>query len=175
MKYLFCLFIALFSGLLLHAQVYNTVGGIRLGTDWGITAKHRIDKKVTIEGIFQSSLRREEVIITGLIEKHSSLITKHFNFYTGIGLHKGWNSESNQEVPVKDPFGITGIAGAEFNLGRINISWDFKPAFNLTGGERTLYSQTGISLRYIFVKKPLFKKKKKKNKKRINWKFWENW
>ena len=177
MKNLFCLFIALCSGLLLQAQVYNTVGGIRLGTDWGITAKHRIDKKVTLEGIFQSSLSKEELLITGLIEKHSSLITKHLNFYTGIGLHKGWNSTVAEGAVIKDPFGVTAIAGAEFNLGRLNLSWDFKPAFNLVGGERTLYSQTGISLRYVFVKKPLFKKKnkRKKGKKKINWKFWENW
>ena len=176
MKRLLCISIAFISVLFLQAQGYNVAGGIRMGTDWGITGKYRIDKRVSVEGIFQSSLRREEVIMTALIEKHSPIITKRFNFYTGIGLHKGWNSEPSAEVAIKDPFGITAIAGIEFNLGRTNVSWDFKPAFNLVGGERAMYTQSGISLRYVFVKRPLFRKrnkKKKGGKKKINWKFWE--
>lgn len=157
---------------LVFAQGYNIAAGLRMGTDWGITGKYRIDKRLTLEGILQSSFRNDGIILTTLVEKHSPLITKRFNFYTGIGLHKGWNNESTNELTVKDPFGVTAIAGIEFNLGRTNISWDFKPAFNISGGRRTMYTQSGISLRYVFVKRPWFNKKKNK-KKKINWKFWE--
>ncbi len=179
MKQLLIIFITLLSTFSVIAQGYNIAGGIRMGTDWGITGKYRIGKKESIEGIIQSSASKskDEVIITALYEKHNPLISKRFNFYTGAGLHKGWNNTVNGETTYKDPFGVTAIAGIEFNLGRTNVSWDFKPAFNLIGGERKMYTQSGISLRYVFKKRPLFerknKKKKDKDKKKINWKFWE--
>jgi hypothetical protein len=175
MKRLLIITFAFFSTYCLQAQGYNVAAGLRMGTDWGITGKYRVDKRLTVEGILQSSFRNDGVILTALVEKHAPLITKRFNFYTGIGLHKGWNNETINDVAYKDPFGITAIAGIEFNLGRTNISWDFKPAYNITGGSRKIYTQTGISLRYVFVKRPWFKKKKKKKgkQKKINWKFWE--
>lgn len=160
----------------LSAQSYNTTVGMRLGTDWGISAQHRVDKRFTIEGIIQSSLFREEVTITALGEQHYPFLSKRFNFYMGGGLHKGWLTNSD-EVSYKDPFGIDFIAGIEFTMARINLSWDFKPAVNLIGGERTIYSQSGLSLRYVIAKKPLFEGKNKKNRrkkdKKFNWKFWE--
>lgn len=179
MKRLLIISIAFFSTFSLFSQGYNIAGGIRMGTDWGITGKYRIAKKETIEAIIQSaaSKDKDEVIITALWEKHNPLISKRFNFYTGAGLHKGWNNTNNGEITYQNPFGVTAIAGIEFNLGRTNVSWDFKPAFNLVGGERKMYTQSGISLRYVFEKRPLFnrkkKKKKDKDKKKINWKFWE--
>jgi hypothetical protein len=94
----------------------------------------------------------------------------------GGGLHKGWLTNTD-EVSYKDPFGIDFIAGIEFTMARINLSWDFKPAVNLIGGEKTIYSQSGLSLRYVIAKKPLFegknKKKRRKKDKKFNWKFWE--
>ena len=178
MKHLLIISIAFLSSFSILAQGYNIAGGIRMGTDWGITGKYRFDNKATAELIIQSaaSNSRDEVIITALAEKHNPLISKRFNFYTGAGLHKGWNNTVNSETEFQNPFGITAIAGIEFNLGRMNVSWDFKPAFNLVGGERKMYTQSGISLRYVFEKRPLFawkNKKKNKDKKKINWKFWE--
>ncbi|MEM6318220.1 MAG: hypothetical protein AAF960_11155 [Bacteroidota bacterium] len=181
MKRLLFITITFLSAFSIFAQGYNVAGGIRMGTDWGVTAKYRFDKKMTAEAIIQSSAskNRDEVIITALVEKHNPLISKRFNFYTGAGLHKGWNNTVNAETTYQNPFGLTAIAGIEFNLGRTNVSWDFKPAFNLVGGERKMYTQSGISLRYVFEKRPLFNKKKKKkkgkNKKSFNWKFWEKW
>ena len=160
-------------------QGYNIAGGIRMGTDWGITGKYRFDKRMTAEAIIQNSAtkNRDEVIITMLVEKHHPLVTKRFNFYTGAGLHKGWNNTIEEDRTYKNPFGVTAIAGVEFNLGRTNVSWDFKPAFNLAGGQRRMYTQSGISLRYVFQKRPIFKKRKKKKRKKgdekFNWKFWE--
>ena len=187
MKYISILFILLISTATLLAQGYNTIGGIRFGTDRGITAKHRIKDKVTIEGILQSSTKREEVLISVLVAKHNPLITKRFNFYTGGGLHYGFNSDP--EVTYKSPFGVSAVAGVEFKIAKLVASWDFKPVINLVGGEKTVYAQSGISLRYVFVKKPIFKeplfkepifkknkeKKKAAEKKKVNWKFWEKW
>jgi hypothetical protein len=170
-----------------RGQSYDLTGGIRLGTDWGLTSQIRVAEKTTAELILQSSLQREELLVTALAEQHSPVIGKRFNFYGGGGVHKGWSTapvESAGEA-VKDPFGLTFVAGAEFTLFRLNVGWDFKPAINLTGGEKKVYTQTGVSLRYVFVKKNQWEKNRKKkqrqkrreerreNRQGINWEFWK--
>ncbi len=166
-----------------------TAGGLRAGTDWGLTVKQRLTKNMTFEGIVQSSLQREEVLLTALAERHYALVFRGLNLYTGAGVHKGFLNDSPgaESVPTnyKDPFGITFIGGAELTLGRFNFSYDFKPAINVRGGERKFYTQTGISVRYVLLTNKEYKKiqKKKRKKKRkekgggINigddWKFWK--
>ena len=191
MKRLTTAFLLLFAiSISSFAQLYTTAGGLRMGTDWGFTLQQRVLDKVTVEGIVQSSLQREEVLITGLVEQHYPLLTKGLNIYMGGGLHKGWNTstpeEGGPEVPAKtdNPMGVTLIGGAEMTLGRINISYDFKPAFNLKGGEKKFYTQSGVSWRYVMVKNKVFKKMKKNKKKRQKakakakrgtpkWQFWK--
>lgn len=159
------------------AQSYNTTFGLRVGTDWGFTAKQRILSHTTLEGIFQSSLEREEIMLTALTEQHFRLLTRRFNVYLGGGFHKGWRTSEieyddagNAINDYKNPFGMTVVFGAEITLGRLNISYDFKPAMNVSGGAQRFYYQTGVSLRYVLLKRKwkVFKKKKD-----INWKFWE--
>lgn len=168
-----------------EGQSYDLTAGMRLGTDWGISSQLRVAKKTTAEFIVQSSLQREEVIITALAEQHSPLLSRRFNFYAGGGVHKGWSSASDETQAIEDPFGLTLIAGAEMTLFRLNISWDFKPAINIVGGEKKVYTQTGVSLRYVMVKKNQFKKNRKRkqrqrrrqerreNRQGFNWKFWQ--
>lgn len=175
---------------LIFAQSYNTALGMRLGTDWGVTVKQRVAKTASLEAIIQSSLQREETQITLLGEQHFPLISRRFNIYAGGGLHKGWATRDGAEgdPDYKDPFGLSLIAGIEASLGRLNLSYDFKPAVNLSGGSHTIYSQTGISLRYVIVKRPWLKADDKSKRKRqrersrrkkdgggFNWKFWEDW
>ena len=54
------------------------------------------------------------------------------------------------------------IAGAEFTIARFVISYDYKPAFNFSGGENSWYNQTGVSVRYVFIKQNIFKKIKRR-------------
>lgn len=166
-----------------------TAAGIRVGSDWGLTLQQRLNKNMTIESIVQSSLQREEVIVTALAERHYALVARGINIYAGAGLHKGWlNNNSNNELgipPKKDPFGVTAVAGAELTIGRINLSYDFKPAINVVGGEKKIYTQTGVSARYVFLNNKVYKKKQKAKRKKkrqeagkgihINdkWKFWK--
>ena len=152
----------------MSAQSYDATVGLRMGTDWGISGQLRVAKKVTIEGILQSSLFREEVLLTAIAEKHNPVLTRRFNVYYGAGLHKGWINSDNLEIPVGDPAGITMIVGIEMTLFKMNISYDFKPAINLVGGQRKFYTQSGITFRYVVAKKNQLFKKKKKRKKRNN-------
>jgi hypothetical protein len=167
----------------LNAQSYMTAVGLRMGTEWGLTVQQRVAKRLTVEGILQSSLTREEATVTGLLESHLPLITRHLNIYSGLGVHKGWATVDDLERTYEDPFGITLVGGAELSLGRFNVSYDFKPAINLVGGEKRFYTQSAISLRYVLIKDKVFKKMARNKKKRqrqrqrkkgdSNWKFWE--
>jgi hypothetical protein len=167
MKQLFlCLSICFFSWNGVNAQSYDLTAGMRMGTDWGLSTQFRVAKKVTIEGILQSSLQREEVLLTALVEQHNPLLTRRMNFYYGIGFHKGWIN-SDPELSLKDPAGVTMIAGLEFTIAKLNLSYDIKPAVNITGGEHRFYTQSGISMRYVIAKKnSIFKVNKKKQRER---------
>jgi len=151
------------------AQTYNFSGGIRLGTEYGFTLKYRIAEKMTLEGIVQSPVNEKLAITSLLLEKHNSILTKGFNIYYGGGIQKGW--VLSDDVTYDDPFGIVGIIGAEFNIFKLNLSYDLKPAVNIVGGPSPVTLQTGLSIRYIFSKNGVFesdpKKKEKKKKKRL--------
>ena len=117
--------------------------------------------KITDEATLLSNLKAQ-------LEKHNNIVTKGLNIYYGGGLQKGW--VLTEDKPYKDPFGVVGIIGAEFNVARLNVSYDIKPAVNLVGGDSPVNLQTGISIRYIFDKRSIVigdpKAKAKRQKKR---------
>ncbi|NJL74460.1 MAG: hypothetical protein HC892_04865 [Saprospiraceae bacterium] len=197
MKNIGLIVIGLFLGLQVNAQGYDSAFGLRLGTEWGLTFQQRIAKRTTLEAIIQSSFRQDETTITLLGEQHYPILMRNFNVYLGGGLHKGWVT-SGSESDYSDPFGVTLIGGAEIALGKLNLSWDFKPSINVVGGDSPIYAHTGISLRYVIDKRELInneknpekrarqkerakRKRQKEREKRkedgntINWKFWEKW
>ncbi|MEL6925510.1 MAG: hypothetical protein AAFO94_15805 [Bacteroidota bacterium] len=149
------------------SQSYFTAGGVRLGSDWGLTLKQKVAKRVTVEGILQNGFTNDNTTVSVLLEKHNPLIGKRLNIYYGGGMHKTWIPNEQPDVDLVDPYGISLIAGAEFTLGRLNFSFDYKPLINLTGDVKQFQSQGGLSMRYVFVKKVKTKKKKQ------NWKFWD--
>lgn len=137
----------------LHGQTYVSAGGLRLGTEWGLTYKHRIANQITAEAILQSSFDEPVTRITLLGARHFPLITKGFNIYGGGGLHAGWYEKTpSQTIPHG---GVSFIGGAEITLGRLNVSWDIKPALNIAGFReyKLLDMNSAVSLRYVFIKK----------------------
>lgn len=168
MKKLIVLVLAIGFSMFLNGQAYNTVGGVRVGTEYGVTFKQRVGKRVTLEGILQRGRTRNETAVTVLAEKHFPLISRRLNFYLGIGAHKGWIND--ELILHDDPVGVTGVGGIEMTFKKLNISYDYKPAYNVSGGIDNLYSQSAISFRYIFVKR---KTKVKKFIEDEKWKFWK--
>jgi hypothetical protein len=137
----------------LQGQTYVSAGGLRLGTEWGLTYKHRIANQITAEAILQSSFDEPVTRISLLGAKHFPLITKGFNIYGGGGLHAGWYERTpSQTIPHG---GVSFIGGAEITLGRLNVSWDIKPALNIAGFReyKLLDMNSAVSLRYVFIKK----------------------
>jgi hypothetical protein len=135
-------------------QSYNTALGMRLGTDWGISLRQRVYKNYSAEFLLQSSLQREEFAVTVLGLAHKPILTRRFNIYYGLGGHRGWvPTGTDGTKPYDDPYGIDFMLGLEATLFGLNVSYDFKPALNIHGGQQFFYSQTGISVRYVFWKR----------------------
>lgn len=146
------------------AQAYKTALGIRLGTEMGLTLNQRIARTTTLEGILQSSFLRPDFQVHVLAKQHFPLLSRGFNVFAGAGLHTGWYE--GVEDNYRTQAGISLMAGAELTLGRLNFSWDIKPAIALFGGTRWWQTQSAFSLRYVLVKRDA-------RKQGGNWKFWE--
>ena len=146
MRKLLFLFLLGSLPILLAAQSYNTAGGVRLGTDWGLSLRQRLNGNIAAELILQNSLQnnREEAAVTLLGIVHKPLLMRNLNLFTGGGIHAGWNNGATGD----GSFGLDVLAGIELSIARFNLSWDIKPALNLSGGN-TLSLQSGVSLRYI--------------------------
>jgi hypothetical protein len=159
MNKLLLLTVSIAFALQLSAQGYDTAFGLRLGTEWGATFKQRLAKRTTGEFLIQYNNPRKETTLTVLGQQHFPLLVRNFNIYGGGGIHKGFVDADGGDAPYKDPFGLTLIGGAEVSLGRINVSWDIKPSINVIGGERTIYTHTGVSVRYIIDKRELINRR----------------
>ena len=172
MKKSLILIIAISFSMVAFTQSYDIAGGLRIGTELGITGKYRFAKRTCVEAIIQNGIVQDETSISILGEQHFPLMTRRLNMYMGGGLHKGWISTENSKY--SNPAGITLIGGLDFTIRKLNVSWDFKPAINLTGGSKAIYSQSSVSVRYVFKQRETKFKKFLKEKK---WQVWkkENW
>jgi hypothetical protein len=139
----------------LFAQDYNTGIGIRAGTSNGLTVKHFIGKNSLIEGIFIT--RRQGYNFTGLYEIYRPAFNvNRLNWFYGFGAHIGSYRGGEERRIDEDSnewlFGIDGIIGMEYNFVDIpfNISLDWKPAIDFTGGFYPWGDEVAFSLRYIF-------------------------
>ena len=149
----------------LSAQKYRTAAGVRLGNSFGLTIQQKLFKSITVEGILQTSIGgSDQSRLTILLEQHQKLLGRRINFYYGAGIHKAWYESDAELTGLKSDAGITAVTGIEATFGRLNLSVDYKPIFNVVNGERFYRGQTGMSLRYVFIKA---------KKRKINWKFWK--
>jgi hypothetical protein len=147
-----------------------------MGSNFGISLQQKIVGNLTAEGMVTSSASTNQTTVTALLEIHNPLLSKRFNFYVGGGLHQRWQPVS--EAQGQNLRGVTGIAGAEMTLGRVNIAWDYKPVYHLNAASQPFESETAISLRYVFIRKikhngnkKLFKASPKKKRQKERAKF----
>lgn len=136
---------------LLTAQGYNTAFGVRLGNEFGMTVQQRIAKRATIEGLLQYDRRQEESSASVLFQQHMPLLLRSINVYTGIGPNYRWSD--SPEATLDANWGLGLVAGFEMSIGRMNLSWDYKPVIHLAGGNSSFQGQSAISVRYIVAKR----------------------
>jgi hypothetical protein len=166
-------------GKLCYSQSYGFAGGLRMGTEVGFSFVGRVENHTTLEGIFQSSVLQPNQLGTSLyVKQHFPLLTRRINFFMGFGGFYDFPAGSEPVNPkvIREPaihgYGPGIMLGAELSIGKLNLSYDFRPQINLSGEGRAFVPNTALTMRYIFISgKDWFPEKKKKKK--INWRFWE--
>jgi len=137
-----------------NAQKYNTLAGVRIGDDFGISFSQRIANKNTIELIIQPGTFAGNQLTALMIKQHYPLLTKRINFFMGGGVY------ARQEpgallVDTRDinsaGFGLS--FGAEITFGNLSIATDYMPliTMNKTTSNQRFYTTSGISIRYVLV------------------------
>ena len=155
MKKIWLTFVLMLSlTVITHAQDYETAIGLRGGLYNGVTAKHFLTTKSAAEGILLT--RWQGFSVTGLYElhKYTAFDVDRLNWYYGGGAHLGiwdgtyatWLGTAGYQVVI----GLDAILGIEYNLEEIpiNISLDWKPAFNLIGYSGPNLDGAAFSIRY---------------------------
>ena len=154
MKQIILLGLILCFSTLVFGQKYNTVGGIRIADDFGISFAQRIANKSTVELNIQPGTFAGHEMISVLAKQHYPLLSKRLNFFMGAGLYTRKAVETNSEssIAVRSS-GLAMTFGAEISLGRLSISTDYQPlvTFNKNDSNQRFYSTSGLSLRYILV------------------------
>ncbi|MDN3668857.1 hypothetical protein QWY93_05905 [Echinicola jeungdonensis] len=139
-----------------EAQTYRTGVGLRAGVTNGLTVKHFLERDDAIEGILHTRWRG--LLITGLYEKHRNVREiRGLRWFYGGGLHLGsWGRDSDHPFgnPDRDYtiFGIDGIIGLDYKFvdAPVNLSLDYKPAFNLSGYSGWWGDEIALSIRFTF-------------------------
>lgn len=152
-RILLAIVVFLFS-LNLNAQQYNTGVGLRGGFSNGITVKHFFSGNKAFEGIISNRWRG--LNLTGLVE-FTQPFAEGFDWYYGVGGHIGfWRGYNNHPWFDEDEnnytvIGLDGIIGIEYTFKEIplNLSLDYKPAFNLYGYWGYWGDEFALSLRFI--------------------------
>jgi hypothetical protein len=154
------------------AQKYNTIAGIRIADDFGISFAQRVANKTTIELNIQPGTFAGRQMTTLLAKQHYPLLTKRFNFFMGAGVYSRKIPDANIDIPQqKSAQGLALSFGAEFSIGKLSIATDYLPLVMLAnnGSNQRFYTTSGFSIRYIIAGrdsgtkkffKNLFKKKK---------------
>jgi hypothetical protein len=146
-----------FLGLLGKSASSQQLIGIRGGWFSGVTYQHYLGADKALEGILQWN--RNWVNITGLYEVHKDLSdVQGLKWYYGVGAHIGSFSYRQDHPVFGDRYnsggiilGADAIIGLEYFFEEIpfQISLDYKPMINLTGGG-WLYNDAALALRYKF-------------------------
>ncbi len=131
----------------IKAQTYNTTLGVRLDKWMGVTVQQNVfSSNITLEAIAQTNFN-DSYLVTGLLEQHHNLLGKRLNYYYGIGPHMLW------EPRTPTGKGISFVIGAEITLLGLNVSWDWKPVYNIVGGSKQLMHGTALSIRKVILKR----------------------
>jgi len=152
-KYIIIGVVSFFS-LTTFSQSYDNAVGLRGGLASGITFKHMLGDKAGLEFIADSRWRGFS--LTGLYEIHAQAFNVDgLNWYYGLGAHVGSFRGNNRNIYFTDDrtiVGIDGIIGIEYNITDIpiNISLDYKPAFNIIGYSGFWGDNGALSIRYYF-------------------------
>ena len=168
--FVFVVLAVLFTSAPLFSQTYNTAAGVRMGEGFDLTFQQYIKNNWTAEGILHTSIFSKKVGVSVLAEKHHKVLLRNFGVYYGLGAHYYARKNQNRIEPAErtnNVYGLSGSAGAEVSLGRLNFALDLKPEVHF-GGDQTYpfeWNPFSVSVRYIIDKR--------ERKKMRDWKVWD--
>lgn len=139
-------------------QNYKTALGLRLNEGAGITVKHFLNEKTSLEGILYTRWRGFN--LTGLYQVNVPVFNEPgFLFLMGGGGHIGiWDRERHPWWKDEDRYdsrtviGLDGQIGLEYTFREIplNLALDWKPVINLIGANNFWAGDLALSVRYTF-------------------------
>ena len=156
-KILMSIALALIVTIAADAQDYRTGIGFRGGLSNGLTVKHFFTYNQAGEALLLA--RWGGFHFTGLYEIHSKkILINGLHYYYGFGGHFGsfTGKAGNKMYSTPDKkykvIGVDGILGLEYNIRNLpfNISLDWKPDINLTGGKLFWPDELALSIRYVW-------------------------
>ncbi|MCC7467465.1 MAG: hypothetical protein IT261_14385, partial [Saprospiraceae bacterium] len=131
-------FITLLCSAPAYGQRYKTAAGVRFDNGFNLTVQQYITNGWTVEGILHTPIiATKDFGVTLLAEKHHKILFRGTNFYTGAGVHYYWQQNTVRDADEihNNVMGLSGIAGLEFSVGRINLAVDWKPELHLSGDQ----------------------------------------
>jgi hypothetical protein len=145
------------AGTTAFAQDYRTAVGLRLGVSNGLSVRHFISDQAALEGLLHS--RWKGLMVTGLYQIHQDIPDlQGLRWFYGGGAHIGtWNGKRGHPSWRHNHngytvFGLDGIIGLDYTIqtAPINLSLDYKPAFNLTHDVGFWGDEVALSIRFAF-------------------------
>ena len=134
-----------------YGQRYKTAVGLRLSGEYGINLSQRIGDRTTLqvnhEGGFLSGDKTSSVHYVG----HRGIFQGGLNVFAGVGVN-GYYRTAKEDLPSTRGLRPGVILGTEATLGRINLTFDWSPTFNLRKDADKFNSTVGFTVRYVFVK-----------------------
>ena len=118
-----------------------------------VTYKFKINDWSAGEGI--ASFQYNGLIVTGLytIQNPWEIEGAPMQWYYGGGAHAGIVGSSSRLNDFEGGLiiGVDGVIGAEYTFGNIplNLSLDYKPAFNLIGSTGFVFDTFSLGIRYV--------------------------
>lgn len=145
--------IIIFLNIDANAQKYYLAGGLRYGSNLGLTISELVYDKVTLEQDIISSYG--DLNYSGFLlgRYHQHLISSRFNLFFGGGLGV-FRLKSTQNSPAKTVFGPALKAGLELTVSRITISASLEPVYYNSRKDDKFFIDKAISAKYVFIKKP---------------------
>lgn len=156
-KTLITLSLIFLSACAAFGQAYNSGIGLRGGVSQGITYKTFTSSKAAIEGILHT--RWQGVMVTGLYEIHEAFPNaRGLSWFYGFGGHLGVWEDRNGNRPWGNNNDNYTVLGADLIIGLdyvipnspVNLSLDYKPAFNFVGYSGVWADGVALSLRFTW-------------------------
>ncbi len=143
-----------------HAQKgYSSSGGTsigaRFGSEQGLTLKHHLGGGAAVEGILAARTWSTNLTVLYHFFHKPTGIIDNLDWFVGAGGHI-WLFNTNHRNFDQNNYngnagiGIDGAIGMQYNFSEvpINVSLDWKPAFNIVGGSYFNGGGFGLSVRY---------------------------